>query len=122
MYMAVRKYDAKERRIIKISGKRQITIPQKFYQQLGLESEVECHVEHGALVIRPVSRDTGEFFAEVVNELADEGYSGEELKTQFALRSGQIKQAIASLLEEADEIASGKRKGATMDDVFEVRQ
>ena len=120
--MAVQKYDDKERKIIKVSGKRQVTIPQKFFKQLGLESEVECHVENGSLVIRPVCYDTGEFFAQVVNELADEGYSGEELKTQFALRSGQVKQAIAALLEEADEIAAGKRKAATMQDVFKVRK
>jgi antitoxin component of MazEF toxin-antitoxin module len=120
--MAVPKYEVKERKIIKISGKRQITIPQKFYQQLGLESEVECHVENGSLVIRPISYDTGEFLAQIVNELADEGYSGEELKTQFALRTKQVKQAIADLLEEADEIATGKRKAASMDDVFEEQK
>ncbi len=62
-----------------------------------------------------------DFYQRIGNELADEGYSGEELKTQFALRSEQMKQAIAVLLVEADEIAVGRRKGATMDDVFEAR-
>ena len=59
-----------------------------------------------------------DFYQRIVNELADEGYSGEELKAEFALRTEQIIQAIAGLLEEIDEIAAGKRKGATMDDVF----
>ena len=41
------------RKILSISSKRQITIPQKFYQALGFGSEAECVVRGDELVIRP---------------------------------------------------------------------
>ena len=33
-----------DRKIIAVSSKRQITIPQKFYERLQLSNEVECFV------------------------------------------------------------------------------
>ncbi len=42
------------RKILSISSKRQITIPQKFYQKLGFDSEAECIMQDGMLIIRPV--------------------------------------------------------------------
>ena len=107
-----------ERKIISVSSKRQITIPLAFYKQLNLENEVECSVEDGALVIRPLSRDTGEFSVEILKDLVSQGYSGEELIKRFALQSKNIKKAISKMLEEADEIASGEKPAASFDDIF----
>jgi len=111
--------DAMDRKIISISGKRQITIPLKFFKKLNFTNQAECYIENDALVIRPLSRDNGEFSVEILRELVAEGYSGEELIHQFEVRSKNIKKAITALIQEADEIAEGKRKGATMADIFE---
>ena len=58
-----------ERKMIRISGKRQITIPQKYFDLLGFDTEAECILRGNELVIRPVSERSGGEFAEAI--LAD---------------------------------------------------
>ena len=106
------------KRIIHVSGKRQITIPLRFYQSLGLNDQVECSLEDGALVIRPLAHDSNEFSVEILKDLVEQGFSGDELIKKFSENSRQIKKAIRSLLEEADDIAAGQRHSASMSDVF----
>ena len=67
------------RKILSISSKRQITIPQKFYQTLGFGDEAECVMRGSELIIRPVKTVSGGEFAEqILAELILEGLSGEE--------------------------------------------
>ncbi|MDD2585178.1 MAG: AbrB/MazE/SpoVT family DNA-binding domain-containing protein [Syntrophomonadaceae bacterium] len=105
-------------KIISVSKKRQITIPLKFYKHLGLESEVECSLEDGAIVIRPLHRDAGEFSVEILKDLVSQGYSGDELVKHFETQSKNIKNAVSSMLEEADEIVAGEKSAANFDDIF----
>lgn len=107
-----------ERKIISVSPKRQITIPLKFFKQISLGKEAECYVENGALVVRPLSSDTGEFSIEILKDLVGQGYSGDELVRKFSEQTANLKKAIGRVFDEADEIASGRRKGASMSDVF----
>lgn len=107
-----------DRKIISVSPKRQITIPLKFYEQANLGNEVECYIEKGAIVIRPLPSDTGEFSVEILKDLVAQGLSGNELVSKFAEQRGKLKEAIGRMRDEADEIASGKRKGASVSDVF----
>jgi uncharacterized protein YoaH (UPF0181 family) len=107
-----------DKRIIHVSGKRQITFPLKYYQSLGLNDQVECSLEDGALVIRPLTHAGNEFSVEILKDLVAQGFSGDELIIEFTENSRQIKKAIHSLLEEADEIAVGQRHSAGIVDVF----
>jgi bifunctional DNA-binding transcriptional regulator/antitoxin component of YhaV-PrlF toxin-antitoxin module len=107
-----------DKRIIHVSGKRQITIPLKYYQSLGLSDQVECYLEDGALIIRPLINTGNEFSIEILKDLVAQGFSGDELIKKFAENSQQIKKAIRSLLEEADDIASGQHHSASMVEVF----
>ncbi len=107
-----------ERKIINVTGKRQITIPQKFYEQLNFGKEVECYLEDGAIVIRPLSTADDNFTMEILKDLVAQGYSGNELIERFAEQRSDIRRAISTLISEADEIAAGKRKGATTRDIF----
>ncbi|KLU59278.1 hypothetical protein CEB3_c42640 [Peptococcaceae bacterium CEB3] len=107
-----------ESKIISVSGKRQITIPLKFYQMLHLENEVECTVENGALVVRPLARDTGEFSTQILKELVAQGYSGDELIHRFEQQNENIKKAISKMLDEADKIADGSTPAASYTDIF----
>ena len=43
-----------DRKIVSISPKRQITIPQKYFKMLGFENEAECILRGNELVIKPV--------------------------------------------------------------------
>lgn len=42
---------AMERKIINVTGKRQITIPLKFYNMLGMGKEIECELADNAIIL-----------------------------------------------------------------------
>ena len=107
-----------DRKIISITGKRQLTIPLKFYEKLGLGKEVECFIEKYGLVIRPLPQDDGAFSVEILKDLVSRGYSGNELVSKFTEERQNITSAIGAVLEEGNEIVAGKKKGASMKDVF----
>lgn len=116
--MAILESDIMNKKTISVSKKRQITIPLQFYEHLNLDNEVECSLENGAIVIRPIHRGTTEFSVEILKDLIEQGYSDKELIKQFEIQSKGIKTAITNLLEEADAIAAGEKPSATLDDVF----
>ena len=101
-----------------MSGKRQITIPLRYFQSLGLSDQVECSLEDGALVIRPLTQDENEFSVEILKDLVAQGFTGDELVQKFTETSQQIRKAVHSMIEEADGIAAGQRHFAGMADVF----
>ena len=108
----------KDRRTIRVSPKHQITIPKKFHECLGIGDEVECYLEKGAIVIRPISRDTGDFGVEILQDLMEQGYADEELLAKFKEKSRKVRQAIGTMLDEADAIATGEKQAASFEDVF----
>lgn len=108
-----------ERKVLSISSKRQITIPQKFYQLLGFGDEAECVLRGNELIIRPIKTVSGGEFAEqILEELISEGLSGEVLLARFKERQAQIRPAVESMLTDAEKVAEGKGNYATYDDVF----
>lgn len=110
-----------ERKIISVSGKRQITIPQKYFEVLGFSSEAECILQNNAIVIRPIRENIGnEFSEQILADLIAQGFSGQELLVKFKEMSKKIAPAMNKLIGEADSIAKGEKKGATMADIFGV--
>ena len=104
---------------IAVSGKRQITIPIEFYNQLGIENEVECHVQGERLIIcRATPEAHGEFAEQILADLIAQGLHGEELMKQFRLVNRSIRPAVEELLADADKAASGKARLVGMSDVF----
>ncbi len=116
--MATLENDIMKIKTINVSKKRQITIPLQFYKHLDLDNEVDCSLEDGAIIIRPVHRGTTEFSVEILKDLIKQGYSDDELVKQFELQNKNIKAAISNILEEADAIAAGEKSAATFDDIF----
>lgn len=107
-----------ERKIINVTGKRQITIPLKFFEKLRFGKEVECFLTDGAVVLRPLSSADDGFTMEILRDLVSQGYGGDELLAKFAEQRDNIKKAIGIMIDEADEIAEGKQSGATTKDIF----
>jgi bifunctional DNA-binding transcriptional regulator/antitoxin component of YhaV-PrlF toxin-antitoxin module len=68
---------------IKVSEKRQITIPIDFYKALELEDEVDCQLHGDAIVIGPVQEHGCEFDEQTLAELIAKDYSGQELLNKF---------------------------------------
>ena len=107
------------RKVLSISSKRQITIPQRFYKSLGFDDEAECIVRGDELVIRPIKTvDGGEFAEQILAELIREGLSGEELLSEFKKRQAQVRPAAEAMLAKADDIAAGRAEYATYEDIF----
>ena len=110
---------AVDRKIVSISSKRQITIPQKFFTLLGFDTEAECSVRGNELVIRPARQDGGGEFAEyILADLIAEGLSGKELLDAFKQKQAKVRPAVEAMLAEADAAAAAKDAYATYDDVF----
>lgn len=107
-----------ERKIISVSNKRQVTIPLKFFEELGFGSEAECILQNNSIVIRPIYANTGgEFSEQILADLINQGLSGQELLATFKEMSQKVAPAVEKLLSEADTIAREK-SGATMADIF----
>jgi hypothetical protein len=71
------------------------------------------------MVIRPIkSISGGEFVEQILAELIEEGLSGEALLSGFKERQAQIRPAVEAMLSDAEEVAEGKGKFVTYDDVF----
>lgn len=94
-----------ERKIINITGKRQITIPMRFYEKLNFGKEVECVLTDDSIVIRPLSTQDNGFTMEILKDLISQGYSGDELLTELAKMEKNINKSLDILVEEADEMA-----------------
>lgn len=114
-----RKNVGQGRKILSISSKRQITIPQKFYQSLGFGEEAECVVRGDELVIRPIKVTGGSDFAEqILADLIKEGLSGEKLLATFKERQKEIRAAAGAMRAKAEDIAAGKAEYEDYEDVF----
>ena len=108
-----------DKKRLSISSKRQITIPQKYFMELGFENEAECFVRNDELVIRPVALDdTGEFAEQILTDLIKDGYTGEELLQEFKKARKQIRPAIQLMKEDALKVAEGELDYESLEDVF----
>ena len=107
-----------ERKIISISDNRQVTIPLRFYERLRLGKEIECVLTDDAIVLRPLINSYDGFTMEILKDLVSQGYNGDELLTKFAEMRQGINKAIGTLVDEADEIAAGKRISSTTEELF----
>lgn len=116
---AVRGDIGMERKIISISSKRQITIPQKFYNLLGFDGEAECLIRDNELVIRPARINSdGEFAEQILEDLVAQGFSGDELLKAFKEKRAKVRPAVEAMLEVAGKVAAGKEDYVPYEDVF----
>ena len=107
-----------DRKIVSVTGNRQITIPIRYYNALNFGKEAECLLTDDAVVIRPLFASDDSFTMEILKDLVSQGYSGNELIEKVESQRGRIRGAVETLIDEADKIAAGKRKSATTEDVF----
>lgn len=93
-----------ETKRISVSKKRQITIPQRFFEQLNIGDEVECIMTNTEIIIRPVRHET-EFAEEILKDLVAQGLQGEQLLTEFRNTRAKIRPAVKKMIEEAEQLA-----------------
>lgn len=108
-----------EKKIVSISSKRQITIPQKFFALLGFDTEAECVVRGNELIVRPAKTNAGGEFAEyILADLIAQGLNGDELLKAFKNKQAKVRPAVEAMIADADEVAMGNGEFYTYDDVF----
>ena len=108
-----------EKKRVRISSKRQITIPQKYFSMLGFEDTAECVVRGNELVIRPVRVSSGgEFSEQILAGLIKEGFSGNELLEKFRERQAKVRPAVEAMIAEAEKAANGETEYSTYEDIF----
>jgi bifunctional DNA-binding transcriptional regulator/antitoxin component of YhaV-PrlF toxin-antitoxin module len=116
----VKQENSMEKRRIHISSKRQITIPSKYYEALGLSNEVDCIYTDKMLILAPIRNEDTVFSEEILSDLIDKGYSGQKLLNEFKRVSRQVRPAVEKLIEEADLLAKKASKSYIdqTDDIF----
>lgn len=79
---------SEQRRLIHISSKRQITIPNQFYETLGFQDMVECICKDHELILRPIHKQSErEESARLLESLIAQGLSGDVLLQAFMAES-----------------------------------
>ena len=107
------------RKTIRISEKRQLTIPQKFYEALGFSTEAECILRGNEIVLRPVKEQGGSEFAEqILADLIKQGLSGNQLLDEFKKAQKKVRPAVEAMLTQAEQAARGEGESYSYDDVF----
>lgn len=113
-----------EKRRIHISTKRQITIPSKYFEAMGLSTEIDCIYANGMLILTPTKNEGALFAEEILSDLVARGYSGQNLIREFQRMNRQIRPAVEKLIEEADLLAkeaSEQYKDRT-DEIFSMSE
>ena len=112
-----------ERKIISVSTKRQLTIPQKYFEALGFGNEAECILQKGGLLIRPVREaNSGEFAVEILADLISQGYEGTELLEKFTQYSRAVRPAVEKMMKEAYEYVKSGKGEATRAELFSLEE
>ena len=108
-----------EQKKVTISSKRQFTIPQKFFTELGFDREAVCTLGNGMLIIEPARPENGGEFAEqILSDLIAEGYSGQDLLAEFKSRQSKVRPAVEKMLKTAKDAANGIGEYYSYEDIF----
>ena len=119
METAVKGGNPMNRKTIRISEKRQLTIPQKFFEALGFSTEAECILRGTEIVLRPVrEQGGGEFAEQILADLIDQGFSGDQLLTEFKKMQRKVRPAVEAMLTQAEQAARGESESSSYEDVF----
>ena len=119
METAVKGGNPMNRKTIRISEKRQLTIPQKFFEALGFSTEAECILRGNEIVLRPVrEQGGGEFGEQTPAALIAQGFSGDQLLTEFKKMQKKVRPAVEAMLTQAEQAARGESESSSYEDVF----
>ena len=119
METAVKGGNPMNRKTIRISEKRQLTIPQKFFEALGFSTEAECILRGNEIVLRPVrEQGGGEFAEQILADLIAQGFSGDQLLPEFKKMQKKVRPAVEAMLTQAEQAARGESESSSYEDVF----
>ena len=93
---------------LKISSKRQLTIPAKAYREVGFSDYALCTWTAEGLLIQPLQVDDEADSAYILSQLVDAGYEGEQLIEAYEQARKDLRAFTADLEEAERDIAEGR--------------
>ncbi|MGV7118100.1 AbrB/MazE/SpoVT family DNA-binding domain-containing protein [Paenibacillus kyungheensis] len=98
----------------RVSSKRQVTIPQKLYEQAGIKDEVEFSIQDNQIILRPIREPSeNEQFADLIlADLIDQGLTGQELLATFRQKQKELRRAVTNLIKDSEKAAKHFDKNA----------
>ena len=97
-----------EPQIIKISSKRQITIPARAYQEAGFKEYALCTWTDEGMVIQPLDVDDEDVTVDILRYLIEQGCEGEDLIEQYKAMKKKVVSVKDKLDEAERDIAEGR--------------
>ena len=68
---------------VKISSKRQVTIPARWYREMGFDEYALATWTEDGLLLQPISVDDEDVTVDILRQLIAEGYKGDELIDEY---------------------------------------
>lgn len=97
-----------EPQIIKISSKRQITIPAKAYAEGGFKDYALCTWTDEGVVIQPLDVDDEDVTVDILRYLIEQGCEGEDLIARYKEMKGKVVSVKDKLDEAERDITEGR--------------
>ncbi len=93
---------------VKISSKRQITIPAKIYEGAGFRDYALCTWTDKGMLLQPLDVEDEDVTVDILRYLIEEGYEGEDLIAQYQEMKKKIIPLKAKLDQAERDIAEGR--------------
>lgn len=93
---------------IKISSKRQITIPAKAYEEAGFKDYALCTWSDKGMFLQPLDVEDEDVTIDILRYLINEGYEGEDLIAQYKAMKKKVVSVKDKLDEAERDIAEGR--------------
>lgn len=77
---------------VAVSSKRQIAIPKEFFDAIGIEKEIIMELNDGVIHIKPVRTHTDDFSEEILADVIQEGFTGNDILKEFQRRKNMIRR------------------------------
>jgi bifunctional DNA-binding transcriptional regulator/antitoxin component of YhaV-PrlF toxin-antitoxin module len=115
------KFKCEVKKSVKITSKRQFTIPIEFYKKVGFINDMaECICRDGEIILRPKQESTGYFAEQILKDLIEQGYKDKELLEKFKELNGKVPKAIRKVIKESDKNAIEFMKNGYVDETDDI--
>lgn len=97
-----------EPQTIKISSKRQITIPAKYYEAAGFGEYALCTWTDQGILLQPLDVDDEDVTVDILRSLVKQGFEGEELIERYQETKRKIVSVRRKLGEAERDVSEGR--------------
>lgn len=99
---------AKDTQAIKVSSKRQITIPAKWFKEMEFGEYALCTWTEQGILLQPLQSEDEDITVDILRRLIEQGYEGESLLQKYQEVRPRIAKYAEKLSEGEEDIAKGR--------------